>query len=673
MRIIQRINSVINGEVLEELIGYVKKYKGCFNEVWLNTLYGYPSLEAHRTEAERMKVVASKLREAGIRVSMQLSNTLGHGQYMMSQDCSALVFDGSPVRRMVGHDGQVAEYSFCWYDRYFREYLKEILRIYVSAVQPEELWIDDDLRACNHAPVEFGCFCDDCMSRFNKLHGTDFTREALVEEFLHGDITVRRNYIEFVREGIASLTEELCLEVKEYCPTTAIGLQNGDNGPYTGRGHEYIFDTIYNVTKIPPMYRPGAGTYHDHNPNDIVDKIYNLEWQNSMLPKYVKVRCPEIENTPDTAMGKSMHGIALESTMNLANGSTDLSYAMLGSLPEPLSFYSLGFDLFSKHNQYWNRLSEVSRTSVGGGLCFATPRKEHLRKLSATDNMFDFNASYYYNAAHKLLRNGFPLTYTANDSSVYLLHPDAARKMSDDEISDLLGKSVLTDGETVEYLQSKGFELGFKTETMKENDRLMIREEYTSNPLNNGYRNFFNASVFADGLRNPCYLVKVPSDSTILGVYTTVIPYTPVTNDPESPFGYASAICNTAQGGTWAVMAYGLWVNNVPSTQRDRILNIIDHIGSGESARLLTPHQALLMPRIDTDGKVLAVSVTNCTIGDESNIQIKIRKPKGTVFRFMSQYDGTETLTAEETDDGYILTIQNLHSWSVGTIFCDEI
>lgn len=672
MRIIQRIGSVIDGKVLDELIGCAKKYKGCFNEVWLNTLYGYPSLENHRKEAERMTVAAEKLREAGIRVSMQLSNSLGHGQYMMSQDCSALVFEGSPVRRMVGHDGVVAEYAFCWYDRYFRDYLCDLLRIYVSAVRPEELWIDDDLRACNHSPVEFGCFCDDCMARFNSLHGTNFTREELVEEFLHGDISVRRNYIEFVRSGVASLAEELTVAIKECCPTTAVGLQNGPNGPYTGWGHDYIFDAIYKVTGIPPMFRPGAGAYNDFNPNDLVDKVYTLAWQNYMVPEYVKVLCPEIENTPDTAMGKSMHGIALESTMNLANGCTDLSYAMLGSLPEPISFYEQGFELFSAQNKYWERLATVSESSIGGGICFAMPRQEHLRKLSDRDNMFDFNADYYYGAAYRLLRNGIPLTYTANDKSVYLLHVDSAVRMTDEEIISLLGKSVLTDSETVEYLYSRGFDLGFEMQKMETSDRLVIREKYTDNPLNKGYRTFFNASVFADGLRTPSFLLKVPENSEVLGVYETSVPYNPITEDEDKPYGYATVIFNTPQCSKWAVMAYGLWVNNVPATQRDRILNIIDYIGDGESARLLSPHQALLMPRIDKNGKTVAVSVTNCTVGDATAIKIRVRNPKGDHFRFMSQYDGNADLIAEEIEDGYVITVPKLHAWSVGTVFCDE-
>ena len=74
------------------------------------------------------------------------------------------------------------------------------------------------------------------------------------------------------------------------------------------------------------------------------------------------------------------------------------------------------------------------------------------------------------------------MTYTANDKSVYLLHVDSAVRMTDEEIISLLGKSVLTDSETVEYLYSRGFDLGFEMQKMETSDRLVIREKYTDNP-----------------------------------------------------------------------------------------------------------------------------------------------------------------------------------------------
>jgi hypothetical protein len=145
----------------------------------------------------------------------------------------------------------------------------------------------------------------------------------------------------------------------------------------------------------------------------------------------------------------------------------------------------------------------------------------------------------------------------------------------------------------------------------------------------------------------------------------------PICDDPELPFGYSAVVMNTAQGGKWAIVACDLWKGVVPSTQRGRILNIVDYISGGMSAKILSPIQALLMPRVDLLGNTLSASVVNCTIGKADNIKLLIRRPTSKRFYFMSQYNGECELHPEKTDDGYIVTIPQIDPWSVGTVFCE--
>ena len=67
---------------------------------------------------------------------------------------------------MVGHRGERADYCFCWRGAHVREYVRQELSLYAAAVQPDTVWIDDDLRATNHFPVEYGCFCETCLAQF---------------------------------------------------------------------------------------------------------------------------------------------------------------------------------------------------------------------------------------------------------------------------------------------------------------------------------------------------------------------------------------------------------------------------------------------------------------------------------------------------------------------------
>ena len=663
MKIIQRIDTDIRH--CDLLLSALDRHPGFFTDIWLNTAYGYPKNEDHRKAADLLAEFAARFREKGIRVSMQISNTLGHGRYMAARDCSGLVYENSPVQNMVGHDGGTSAYSFCWNDPTFRRYLAEHVRDYAAKIQPAEFWIDDDLRAVNHAPVEYGCYCDSCIGRFNQQEGSAYTRETLVREFLHGDISIRERYIQFIRSGIAELTTVLCQAVREGCPTAVPALQNGANGPYTGYGHDYILNAMYRTTGAAPMYRAGAGAYSDHNPNDMIGKMYDLAWQHSQLPDYVQELCPEIESTPDTALGKTMGGTALEAALNLANGATGISFAMLGSLPEKGEFYEQGFSLFSQQRPYWERLAAISAKSIHGGITYAHSRTAHLRPLQNGDSMDTFNQEYFYGAAD-LVRNGFATGFTSRPNGVFMLHPDMARQMSRQELTELLDKPVITDGETVAYLQSIGLDLGITAEPCDEMDILTSYEIFTEHPVNQVYNQSFSASFFAPGYSSFYRLNQLPENSEILGTYGCA-------DSLESSKSCASAIIRTAKGGTWAVMAYGLWKKIIPSSQRDRLLNIIDYISDfAPAARILSPTQDFLLPRISKDtGKTLAISLLNCTIEPQESVQLSIRRPASASFRFVSQYDGEVCLPYEQSGDCYTVTLPRISPWSLATVFCD--
>lgn len=77
---------------------------------------------------------------------------------------------------------------------------------------------------CNYDPVRYGCFCDDCVARFNKKYGMSFSREELVRNI--NDITdIRKMYVEFVRGSIGDFAFFLSDAVHSASPDSTIGFQ----------------------------------------------------------------------------------------------------------------------------------------------------------------------------------------------------------------------------------------------------------------------------------------------------------------------------------------------------------------------------------------------------------------------------------------------------------------
>lgn len=668
MKLIQRLGNDLTETYIDSYIKLIKRHKGSCDEVWFATEYGFPPLSKHEEVMHQIKSAAKKFRSEGIGVSLQLSNSIGHGKYMSSKDCSGLIYDGSPVENMVGHNGTVANYCFCWRGKHFRDYLIKELEIY-SQIKPDVIWIDNDFRASNHAPVAFGCFCDNCINEFNGKYKYNFKRESLVNEFLHGNINVRADYIEFIRDGLSSLMYEIGSVIHKLSPKTALGLQYAPHGAYTGYGYDYLFDAMKKSTGHIPLSRPGGGAYNDHNPNIFLEKACSLNWLNSTLPNYVECKCPEIENLPFVAFGKSPAGTAFESSYYFANGNTDMSYSMIMHVTEPMEWHDEEFKLFAAHRKYWEKLSEYNKRTHQSGINYYMSHNICTKKLLENESIEDLNREYI-SGASLWLRDSIPLSFDTQNQNVTLLHPETAKDLSKDEVEYLLGKNVITDGETIEILSNKGINFGITAIQISESDILKIKENLTSHKVNPTDFTCWNSSFFTEGRNNVYYFTPGTSVPEILGTYT-IQSENHILDDISIKESIAECILKTDNGGTWAILGYAPWKGIISLAKRNQILNIADYISEHSlSARLNTPLQSVLLPRTNSDGKTEAVSVVNCTVGKSGPLELILRAPASTNFVFMSQTISETAIDCIQSGNDYILTLPSIDAWSVGTVFC---
>lgn len=672
MKLMQRLGADLTDAYVDSYVSAAAKYKGGCDNVWLATKYGYPPKTAHASLAAYHEKVAKRFRDVGISVSLQLSNTFGHGEYMSSRDCSGLVFDGTPARRMVGHDGRVANYCFCWRGRFFRDYINETLALYLEKVKPDAVWVDDDLRVSNHAPVAFGCFCEDCIKAFNDEHGTSFTRESLVKEILHGELAIREKYIAFLRRSIYDFVYELSSTVHRICPDAKMGYQYYCNGAYSGYGYGFIFDAMRDATGHAPMSRPGGGAYDDHNPNEFLYKALETSWQNAMLPDYVTVKCPEIESLPFVIFGKSSAGTAFETSCYFANGNTDMSYSMAMRLKEPISFYEETFRLFAENRPYWERLAACNEASYGAGMRFFMSQNIWAKKLAPDADMKDLNAE---NATviTPYLHTGIPFTYDKGEERIFLLHPESAQHLSDDEIEYLLAHAVVTDGEVIEMLARRGYRLGGTARLVPPADAGKLYELVADHPSNKGGLDEWLSSFFVAGKKEAYCFTDLREGSEILGRYETTQPISALSSENDAPYGYSSIVFDTGRGAKWAALGYVPWKGIISHARREQLLNIADYISGGKlCARCLSPVQSTIHPRTDKDGNTVSVSIINCTVGESGPLTFHIRHPKAEHFTFMAQRGVKAECSFEKTDDGYLVTTPSLAAWTVGTVFCEQ-
>lgn len=662
----QRLGSATqkNPAFIDKLVNTIKNNPGSCDEVWFASDYGFPNLEVHEKTARTIMEQAEKFRKIGVRVSLQISNTLGHGEYMKAQDCGGLIYENSKVEHLVGCDGTVAGYCFCWNGEHFRDYVVKELQAYAE-IKPHTVWFDDDLRPVNHAPVSEGCFCDNCIRKFNQQYGTAFTRESLVEAIGYGDPKYREMYAAFTRASLYDFARLMAKTVCDISPDTEMGYQFYCNGGLTGFNFDYIFDGLRDGSGKPAKSRPGGGCYDAHNPNDILYKSMQIDYQNSMLPPYVKEIRPEIENLPDVVYGKSIASTCFETTVNFARGANAMSYAMIMNDYESFDWHNKMFGAFSANRKYWEKLAELSSSTAPGGLSLYHSGNMWKRKLSRDEKPLAYAREPVF-CHDSLITTGIPVTHFQGEG-LCILTGEIAEVISDEDIEALLKRNVLADGAAACALTQRGFgeKLGITAEKIESRP---FRIEYEDNEITGAFR----GKKWKKSICCPIYdfrLTPCGSGVTVLSRYdTNARDVAPAPG--KYPFGIAEALTKTEYGSQWAVLGYEPWTNIICTDRRNFLLTVADYLGKGVPAYVESALQSVIIPRMK-DGKVFSVSVINCELYGSEKVTVKIRNPYGEKPVYM---DKDEAYTPDFTVNGNEMTVEikNIPGWSVGTVYFED-
>lgn len=650
----------------KELIAAIGEFPGSCDTVWFATEYGYPSLEFHKKSGEKIKEIAQLYRDAGIKVSLQISNTLGHGEYMKSKDNSAI--DQYGFEKIVGPDGTVSDYSFCWRGEKFTDYCIQSIEAYLG-MKPATVWIDDDLRVLNHAPVSYGCYCDHCIAEFNKEYGFSYTREALIQEINYGDVSVREKYVAFIRKGMYDFTYKLSKAIVKASPDTQLALQYARVSNYTGMDYNYLFEAMHDASGKNLKSRPGGGVYDDKTPMKLLDKMLWLSYSNSVVPDFVTDNYPEVENTPDVPFGKSIYGTIRESTLDLAYGCNGLTYAVLMTPYEKIDFHKKMLRAFSEYKPYWEKMIEHNRgTKNGGGLVYDPP-KAYLRKMEQEEPLFkwenDFEDGSYIRTPQPLMKVGMPVTLDKDGGSLLIVSGDTVKCMTDADIESILDQPVLIDGPAFKAIRDRGFGWAFDATIEQAKSQWGFREIFMDHAINKGNAGMPWTESFFTGYQMPPHALHGEGMEPLgeLKVAKT-----------GEPLGISNAIVNVYDRNhqvvsKWAVFGYCIWKDIISSAKRRQIIYAADYVcGHQLPAILESAEQVVVLPRVDKEKKTVSVTLCNASIGKTDEMVLRIRNPRGSQFVLMNADICMDAKTERDGND-VLVTVPSIGGWDILTLF----
>ncbi|QMU71201.1 hypothetical protein [Streptacidiphilus sp. P02-A3a] len=417
---------------------------------------------------ETVAEARSVLLDAGIGVSLNPWVTVGHADRGRREDLG--------FAPMVSPTGETAtaQASFAcprwrrWLTDHYGRYAELGFRV---------LWIEDDFRYQNHAPLSWGGGFEPLMlRRFAELSGARPTREQLVAAITApGPPHPWRAQLQQVwRTAQLEVARLLADTVAERSGgRSQLGLMSSwlDTTSIEGRDWPALFDALAVEGRV--AHRPHFAPYSDAPGRELSFSVWTLELQRALRPATAGCE-PEVENWPHTAWSKSDTQTWSEMAAAQLAGSDALLLNVHPMHARRADRFPEVGDLLSRSRPALDWIADQQpRDLVTEGV--SVPFKQDAAAhVQAHTPELEALAAGPGPAADFLLRFGVPIT--AGPAPVAALFGQLARAFDDDEVRALLAGGLLLDGVAAAVLVERGFGslLGLREA------RLVDREERTA-------------------------------------------------------------------------------------------------------------------------------------------------------------------------------------------------
>ncbi len=171
------------------------------------------------------------------------------------------------------------------------------------------VWIEDDFRYHNHAPLTWGGdFSAAMLGRFAAKIGREVAREELVAAILRpGEPHPwRALWLETWREAQIEAAQVIRDAAVGACPDTLVGLMSSHPTSHSAEGRDWaaLFRSMANRGRT--VHRPHFAGYQDSARGDLARSSFMLDYQKELRPTDLEIEVtPELENYPMTPFSKS--------------------------------------------------------------------------------------------------------------------------------------------------------------------------------------------------------------------------------------------------------------------------------------------------------------------------------------------------------------------------------
>lgn len=661
-------------DALDELVTFLTTPGAPFDEValFIGWVHDYLPVYEMRKQMPTIRRALERLRELDLTVGINVLTTLGHldeqGPRMPPMD----------VPPMVGHDGLQALCQACPRSPQLLEQTAERYRL-AALEAPAFIWVDDDMRMAHHRPINYGCFCDECLEQFAVWTGVARSREALVAELSRdlwpGANEVRQQWLDFLGDSMSAILRSAEQAIHAVDPGIELGFMGSDMAwrGYSGGPLTRILESLASEEKPLVRLRPGGGAYVDYQPMEFVRKAFSIALQNGAGrgPNLGPVQS-ELESFPHQRATKSTHITLYEASCYIAAGCNGTAFNILGTRGEPLSDFAPLAAGIASRRPFWRALAEACGDMPCTGYWPANaPQHEARRPVGAAGWPSGGDEYALYRVAG-LGDMGLPLADSAATGSAVVLSGSQAAGYSAAELRELLSGPVVMDGEALEWVERQGLTalVGVRRATQLGGHTL---EEYTADPLNGEHAGRSRDARIAFFPGGGSWELDVVGE----GVRVLSRSWT-FADGPGEP---CATLFGNSLGGRVAVLAYAPWLNNLLRANRWML-----NAAAAWTTRGAVPCQVLnparIVPFLRCEGDRLTLALANSSFENVEAVDLLWSWPQPPA-RYLAESGEWVTLAAEAVQDvtpaGFVEALEApgarvlrvsfpLAAWSVGAL-----
>jgi hypothetical protein len=409
-----------------------------------------PTIAEVKTRLEVLRPVFERLRGAGLKVSVNMWTTIGHGDIGRDER------QRFQWQFMVGDDGAESHTCPCPIDLKWKMYVGELYGLFAQ-LEPEIIYMDDDFRYHNHRPVVWGCFCPLHLAEMARRTGKDRNREDLVHRILTAQpqpTEERQQWLALCGESILEATRIISESVQKVSPRTRMGLMCSDPNVHAAEGRRWKdMLAAMSVSGNQPVLRPNYASYQETTYREVAGQITSMRKLQPLLAGKM-LFTPELENYPFTRFAKSSRLTRLQIALSLFLASPHITLD-IESFVETRFDYDTAIDQMLRDSfPYFNGVVAWSqRSGRERGLQILWDERPPLHRKVETDRMIDLPAPRCWEGAMDLF--GFATTFYPDE--LKLASRSYLEERTTDEIGALLRGKVLMDGDAATLLFARGF------------------------------------------------------------------------------------------------------------------------------------------------------------------------------------------------------------------------